>query len=117
MGCDYVGRQQPSTSDCSRSSQVDRTCLVSAPNVGAGRAGTCSTPPKSNGLPACPSCERLLGDEAAQRPTHPLSATDDALYRLMTHLAMLELDNKGNSATWGPQVIDEEYAAAPAVAS
>jgi quercetin dioxygenase-like cupin family protein len=35
--------------------------------------------------------------------------------RFMTHLAMLELDDKGNSATWGDHVTDAEYAAAPAI--
>jgi quercetin dioxygenase-like cupin family protein len=30
----------------------------------------------------------------------------------MTHLAMWEEDGEGNSATWGAQVSDEEYAAA-----
>ena len=29
--------------------------------------------------------------------------------RFMTHLAMLELDENGNSATWGAHVTDEEY--------
>ncbi len=29
--------------------------------------------------------------------------------RFMTHLAMLEVDDKGNSATWGEHVTDEEY--------
>ena len=33
--------------------------------------------------------------------------------RFMTHLAMLEVDEKGNSATWGEHVTDEEYNAAP----
>jgi hypothetical protein len=32
----------------------------------------------------------------------------------MTHLAMLEVDVEGNSATWGEHVTDEEYNAAPA---
>jgi quercetin dioxygenase-like cupin family protein len=32
--------------------------------------------------------------------------------RFMTHLAMLEVDDQGNNATWGPHVTDEEYAAA-----
>jgi len=32
--------------------------------------------------------------------------------RFMTHLAMLEVDDDGNSATWGDPVTDEEYAAA-----
>ena len=35
--------------------------------------------------------------------------------RFMTHLAMLEVDDEGNPATWGDHVTDEEYAAAPAV--
>ena len=34
--------------------------------------------------------------------------------RFMTHLAMLEVDDAGNNATWGEHVTDEEYAAAPA---
>ncbi|MGA8744570.1 MAG: cupin domain-containing protein [Solirubrobacterales bacterium] len=36
-----------------------------------------------------------------------------AASRFMTHLAMLEVDEEGNSATWGEHVTDEEYAAAP----
>ena len=35
------------------------------------------------------------------------------LNRFMTHLAMLEVDDEGNAATWGEHVTDEEYAAAP----
>jgi len=35
--------------------------------------------------------------------------------RFMTHLAMLDVDDKGNNATWGDHVSDAEYAAAPAV--
>jgi quercetin dioxygenase-like cupin family protein len=35
--------------------------------------------------------------------------------RFMTHIAMLEVDAEGNAATWGDQVTDEAYAAAPAV--
>jgi quercetin dioxygenase-like cupin family protein len=34
--------------------------------------------------------------------------------RFMTHLAMLDVDDEGNSATWGDHVTDEEYDAAPA---
>src|SRR5215212_4975646 len=30
--------------------------------------------------------------------------------RFMTHLAMLDVDDEGNSATWGDHVTDEEYA-------
>jgi quercetin dioxygenase-like cupin family protein len=37
-----------------------------------------------------------------------------APYRFMTHLAMVEVDDEGNSATWGDHVTDEEYNAAPA---
>ena len=33
--------------------------------------------------------------------------------RFMTHLAMLEVDDEGNNATWGDHVTDEEYNAAP----
>jgi quercetin dioxygenase-like cupin family protein len=29
--------------------------------------------------------------------------------RFMTHLSLVELDEKGNSATWGPHVTEEEY--------
>jgi quercetin dioxygenase-like cupin family protein len=36
--------------------------------------------------------------------------------RFMTHLAMLEVDDEGNPATWNEHVSDEEYAAAPPVA-
>jgi hypothetical protein len=32
----------------------------------------------------------------------------------MTRLAMLEVDDDGNPATWGDHVTDEEYGAAPA---
>jgi quercetin dioxygenase-like cupin family protein len=34
--------------------------------------------------------------------------------RFMTHLAMHLLDDEGNAVTWGEQVTDEEYQAAPA---
>ena len=34
--------------------------------------------------------------------------------RFMTHLAMLDVDERGNNATWGPHVTEAEYAAAPA---
>ena len=36
-----------------------------------------------------------------------------AATRLMTHLALVHVDDEGNSATWGAHVTDEEYAAAP----
>jgi quercetin dioxygenase-like cupin family protein len=35
--------------------------------------------------------------------------------RFMAHLAMLQVDDEGNSATWGDHVTDEEYAAAPSI--
>jgi quercetin dioxygenase-like cupin family protein len=34
--------------------------------------------------------------------------------RLMTHIAMLEVDQDGNPATWGDHVTDDEYNVAPA---
>ena len=37
-----------------------------------------------------------------------------AANRFMTHLAMLEVDDKGASATWGEYVTDEEYRQLPA---
>jgi quercetin dioxygenase-like cupin family protein len=33
--------------------------------------------------------------------------------RFMTHFAMLDVDDKGNPATWGDHVTDEEYRVAP----
>ena len=33
--------------------------------------------------------------------------------RFMTHLAMVVVDDEGNTASWGDHVTDEEYAAAP----
>lgn len=41
---------------------------------------------------------------------HWHGATPD---RFMTHIAMLDVDEEGNSADWGDHVTDEEYAAAP----
>jgi quercetin dioxygenase-like cupin family protein len=35
--------------------------------------------------------------------------------RFMTHISMLDVDDKGSSATWGDHVSDVEYAAAPAI--
>jgi quercetin dioxygenase-like cupin family protein len=35
--------------------------------------------------------------------------------RLMTHIAMLQVDDEGNNATWGDHVTDEEYRAAPTI--
>jgi quercetin dioxygenase-like cupin family protein len=39
-----------------------------------------------------------------------------AANRFMTHVAMLEVDDDGNPATWGDHVTDEEYGSAPAIA-
>jgi hypothetical protein len=33
----------------------------------------------------------------------------------MTHLAMLEVDDDANPATWGEHVTDEEHGAAPRI--
>lgn len=35
--------------------------------------------------------------------------------RFMTHIAMLDVDDAGNTSIWGPHVSDEEYGAAPPV--
>ncbi|MEA2657272.1 MAG: hypothetical protein QOI23_2637 [Chloroflexota bacterium] len=35
--------------------------------------------------------------------------------RFMTHLAMLDVDDKGNNAIWGTHVSDAEYAKAPPI--
>jgi quercetin dioxygenase-like cupin family protein len=34
--------------------------------------------------------------------------------RFMTHLAMQQVDDRGNAVTWGEHVTDDEYGAAPA---
>src|SRR5215213_7799298 len=34
--------------------------------------------------------------------------------RFMLHLAIVQVDDEGNAASWGDHVTDEEYAAAPA---
>jgi len=44
---------------------------------------------------------------AGERHWHGATPT-----RFMTHLSLVEVDDEGNSATWGPHVTDEEYAAA-----
>jgi quercetin dioxygenase-like cupin family protein len=48
--------------------------------------------------------------EPGEEHWHGAAAT-----RFMTHLAMLQVDEAGNAATWGLHVTDEEYGAAPAV--
>jgi quercetin dioxygenase-like cupin family protein len=35
--------------------------------------------------------------------------------RFMAHIAMLDVDEEGNNATWGDHVSDDEYGAAPAI--
>jgi quercetin dioxygenase-like cupin family protein len=35
--------------------------------------------------------------------------------RFMTHIAMLEVDENGKNATWGPHVTEAEYSAAPSI--
>ena len=48
--------------------------------------------------------------EPGEEHWHGAAAT-----RFMTHLAMLEVDDEGNAATWGNHVTDEEYGAAPPI--
>jgi quercetin dioxygenase-like cupin family protein len=38
-----------------------------------------------------------------------------AATRFMAHLALVQVDDEGTSATWGDQVTDDEYGAAPGV--
>jgi quercetin dioxygenase-like cupin family protein len=48
--------------------------------------------------------------EPGEEHWHGASAT-----RFMTHIAMLEVDDDGKTATWGEHVGDDEYAQAPPV--
>jgi quercetin dioxygenase-like cupin family protein len=48
--------------------------------------------------------------EPGEEHWHGAAAT-----RFMTHLAMVQVDDEGNAATWLDHVTDEEYAAAPAI--
>ena len=48
--------------------------------------------------------------EPGEEHWHGASAT-----RFMTHLALLQVDDEGNFATWLDHVTDDEYAAAPAI--
>lgn len=48
--------------------------------------------------------------EPGEEHWHGAAAT-----RFMTHVAMLEVDDEGNAATWGDHVSDDEYGAAPAI--
>jgi quercetin dioxygenase-like cupin family protein len=35
--------------------------------------------------------------------------------RFMTHIAMLQVDDEGNAASWGDHVTEQEYEAAPSI--
>ena len=48
--------------------------------------------------------------EPGEEHWHGAAAT-----RFMTHIAILQVDEDGNNASWGDHVTDEEYAAAPSV--
>lgn len=48
--------------------------------------------------------------EPGEEHWHGAAAT-----RFMTHIAMLDVDEKGNNATWGPHVSDAEYGEAPSI--
>src|SRR3979409_1109413 len=48
--------------------------------------------------------------EPGENHWHGATAT-----RFMTHIAMLEVDEKGNNAIWGDHVSDAEYMAAPSI--
>jgi quercetin dioxygenase-like cupin family protein len=50
--------------------------------------------------------------EPGEQHWHGAAAT-----RFMTHLAMHQVDEEGSAATWGAQVTDAEYGAAPAIDS
>jgi quercetin dioxygenase-like cupin family protein len=50
--------------------------------------------------------------EPGEEHWHGAAAT-----RFMVHIAIVEVDDDGNAATWGEPVSDEEYAAAPAIES
>jgi quercetin dioxygenase-like cupin family protein len=47
--------------------------------------------------------------EPGEEHWHGAAAT-----RFMTHIAMLQVDDEGNTAVWGDHVSDDEYGAAPA---
>ncbi len=48
--------------------------------------------------------------EPGEEHWHGAAAT-----RFMTHLALIHVDDDGNSATWGDHVSDEEYGTAPSI--
>ncbi len=67
-------------------------------------------------------CQRRGGPVEVIRPGDRVFFEPDeehwhgaAATRFMAHIAMLDVDDAGNSATWGEHVSDEEYAAAPSL--
>ena len=65
-------------------------------------------------------CQRRGGEIEVIRPGDRVFFEPDEEHwhgavpnRLMVHVAMLDVDDDGNNATWGAHVTDEEYAAAP----
>jgi len=48
--------------------------------------------------------------EPGEHHWHGAAAT-----RFMTHIAMIQLDEKGNNANWGDHVTEAEYAASPSI--
>ena len=56
------------------------------------------------------------GDRVFFEPGEESLARCHGRHDFMTHLALLQVDEDGNSAAWGPHVTDEEYAAAPVIA-
>ena len=68
-------------------------------------------------------CQRRGGPVEVIRPGDRVFFEPDeehwhgaAATRFMLHLAIVQVDDEGTSATWGDHVTDEEYGAAPAVA-
>jgi quercetin dioxygenase-like cupin family protein len=67
-------------------------------------------------------CQKRGGPIEAIRPGDRVFFEPDeehwhgaASTRFMTHVAMLQVDASGNSATWGDHVSDDGYAAAPTI--
>lgn len=48
--------------------------------------------------------------EPGEEHWHGAAAT-----RFMTHIAVVDVDDEGNAASWGPHVSDAEYGAAPQI--
>jgi quercetin dioxygenase-like cupin family protein len=66
--------------------------------------------------------QRRGGDVEVIRPGDRVFFEPDEVHwhgaaatRFMAHLAMVQVDDEGNAATWGEHVTDDEYAAAPAL--